>query len=127
MWNSLLKLSVVSYVWKRYRRTLIGFPLLLLYFWGVGLIHEDFIAYITLDGGKQGVAWSFIVKWLLILAGIVVFILLHLNGVVTSAHSTDNVEPPSVDDVEQDAFSRIRKKDKLRSKADVILARKKTR
>ncbi len=136
MWKSLLKLSVVSYIWKRYKRTLIAFPLLLLYFWGVGLVHEDFISYATLEGDKQGVGWSFLIKWLLILVGIAVFIAIHLAGdsddnnheKESFAHSKGNSKSYSKNksknsQEEFDAFSNIRNKDKLRTKADVILER----
>jgi len=126
MWKSLLKLSVVSYVWKRYKRTLVAFPLLLVYFWGVGLVHEDFISYVSLEGDNQGVGWSFLIKWLLILVGIVVFIAIHLAGdpdenkheKESFTHSQANTKNTRE---EFDAFSNIRNKGKLRSKADVIL------
>lgn len=138
MWNNLLKLTLVSYVWKRYRRTLIALPVLLLYFWFVNLVHHDIIAYATLNKDTSWLGWSFLVKWLFILLGVVVFVLIHLKAkpeqsdklisplkhAFKESKSQQKATGKNLAEegiTETDAFERIRKKDKLRSKADIVI------
>ena len=124
MWNNLLKLTLASYIWKRYRRTLIALPLLLLYFWLINLVHQDYLAYSQLNDSQVGVGLSFVVKWILIFIGIFTFIFIHFtNGANRS--SADNMQTSKSDlGSDSDAFDAIRQKDKLRSRADVILDKK---
>lgn len=129
MWNNLLKLSLISYIWKRYKRTLIAFPILLLYFWVISLVHQDFLQYTQLKGSEQGVGLSFIVKWLFMLLGVGVFVFLHINSAEDSkpqAQSTQDKRKNSkttktTASVHNDAFANIRKKEKLKSKADKVI------
>ena len=130
MWNNLFKLTVVSYIWKRYRHTLIAIPVLLIYLWLVNLIHYDVIAYAKLQNQTGWLGWTFLVKWVFILLGIAVFVAVHANGrqarpednkgSIESSGSTGSAKGAEP----TDAFDAIRKKDKLRSKADVILEKK---
>lgn len=129
MWNNLLKISVVTYIWRRHKRTLIALPALLLYFWMVNLIHVDVITYAKLKGQTTWLAWTFLIKWLFIFIGIAIFIVIHLNA--KAAEQTDvssavggRKNPKTekaVDADEIDAFAAIRAKDKLRSRADMII------
>jgi uncharacterized PurR-regulated membrane protein YhhQ (DUF165 family) len=125
MWNNLLKLTLVSYIWKRHKRTLIALPILLIYFWVINLIHHDVIAFATLKENTQWLGWSFLIKWIFILLGVFAFVFIHLNvknqpsskpnPTVTDSSNTSDIAP------EDDPFHNIRHKKKLRSKAEVIL------
>jgi len=136
VWNNLLKLSVFSYLWRQYKKTIILLPLLLVFFWVVTIAHADYLAYIELQGDKQWIGASFIVKWLVLALGVVVFVMLHLRGnmsknVVTNidtelVNQTTNAEKEALFTQEiNDSFDRIRKKDSLSSKADLLLKSKK--
>jgi len=137
MWNNLLKLSLVSYIWRRYKKTVILLPALLLYFWVVGLAHDDYLAFAQLQQSNQWVGVSFMVKWLLLAAGVGVFIYLHLSAKAVEEEpiniDTDIVDNAPVAAKEvlftqdiNDSFDRIREKKSLQSKADVILKSKKS-
>jgi len=140
MWNNLLKITLVSYLWKRYKRTIIALPLLLLYFWFVNLVHHDIIAYATLNNDTDWLGWSFLVKWLFILLGIAVFAFIHATAkTVGESRLTDSLQHSLKDKLKgskseeneplspqaEDVFDRIRTKKSLRSKADVVLAKRK--
>ena len=139
MWNNLLKLSLVSYIWRRYKKTVILLPVLLLYFWVVGLAHDDYLAYAELQANKQWVGLSFIVKWLLLIGGVACFVLMHLSDrAAKEAKPEIDVDPKMIAKAPlatkeelftseiNDSFARIRDKKSLSSKADVILKSKKT-
>ncbi|MGH1485617.1 MAG: hypothetical protein ACRBCI_05300 [Cellvibrionaceae bacterium] len=124
MWNNLLKLTVISYIWKRYRHTLIAVPILLLYLWLINLIHHDVIAYAKLQNETSWLGWTFLIKWMFVFLGIAVFVIVHVNGrqINPNADKTPNGSQENVQTT--DVFDAVRKKDKLRSKADVILGKK---
>lgn len=145
MWNNLLKITLVSYIWKRYRRTLIALPLLLLYFWFVNLVHHDIIAYATLNDDTAWLGWSFLLKWLFILLGVTFFVFVHISAKpvdedllnpsfkkslkesLKEKFRTEKITESEAfisSDVE-DIFERIRNKKSLRSKADVVLEKNK--
>jgi uncharacterized protein involved in cysteine biosynthesis len=135
MWNNLLKLTVVSYVWKRHKKTLIALPILLIYFWIVNLIHHDVIAFATLKESTQWLGWSFLIKWIFILLGVLVFIYIHISSTANPADSLSSTPENKVkrskksqhsdsDSPEKDPFQNIRQKTKLRTKAEIILEEK---
>jgi len=137
MWNNLLKITLVSFVWKRYKRTIIAFPLLLLYFWLVNLVHHDIIAYATLKNDTDWLGWSFLVKWLFILSGVVVFVLVHVSSKAENESQLEESlkeklkkskqEQPDTTPLQNISpeldgmFERIRNKKSLRSKADIVI------
>ncbi|MEO0442379.1 MAG: hypothetical protein AAFZ92_01365 [Pseudomonadota bacterium] len=127
MWNNLLKLTLASYVWKRYRRTLIALPVLLIYFWLVNLIHNDYLAYAELDDSQMGVGLSFVIKWVLVFIGFIIFIIIHFTGGSRNSGEHKQVQPgdqgygTGASASHADASDAIRQKQKLRSRADMIL------
>lgn len=137
MWNNLLKLSVVSFLWRRYKKTIILLPILLLFFWVVGLAHSDYLAYAKLQENNQWIGLSFVVKWLALAIGCAVFVFAHL-GDKKEIEEPAEIDPDIVKKAPKatkealfsqdinDSFARIREKKTLNSKADVILKSKKT-
>lgn len=132
MWNSLLKISVISYIWKRYKRTLISLPLLLVYFWLISLIHQDFLTFVELNDTKQWIGLSFLVKWVFVLLGIVVFIIFHLkdnqsensNSYTQFEKKPSNKKTDASNAQDSDPFQTIRQKETLSSKAEKIIQKK---
>ena len=134
MWNNLLKISLLSYIWKRYKKTVILLPALLIYFWVIGLAHDDYLAYAKLQNQTQWLGVSFFIKWLLLLVGVGVFVALHLSGKSSSDalereassvdQTSDSITQEQFTSEINDSFERIRQKDSLRSKADTILKTK---
>ena len=142
MWNSLIKLSVLSLIWKRHRKTLITFALLLISFWVLNLIHKDYLAYADIQDHTQWVGLSFIVKWLFFLIAGAVFVLTNLKSKPgsTTAHHTKQQAPireEAIDTLKasqettstalDERFVALREKKTLSSKADLLLKNKNSR
>ena len=83
MFNNLLRLTFVSYIWKRYRRLIVSTLLLFAYYWLVGKLHGDYILYSELTAkdatenatpsSQAHLGYSFIIKWLALILGGVIY------------------------------------------------------
>lgn len=82
MIKNIVRLTFVSYIWKRYKRLIVSTLVLFAYYWLVGKLHGDYIVYSELtakdladeatSADQTPLAYSFIIKWVaLILGGIV--------------------------------------------------------
>lgn len=101
----------------------------------VSLIHDDFIIYSDVSQNNKDIGVSFIVKWaasaaLVFISYILTFKIMFrsssaisLSNTKLSTTKTDNLKQciTSYSSSDEKAFSKIRPKDKLRSKADIIL------
>lgn len=146
MIKNIFRLTVIGYVWKRYKTLIISTLTLFVYFWIVSLLHGDFVGYIELNDDKQYLAMSFIIKWLAFAAGLMAYLFINSrygrkehekpeskNKLADSFSSGKTKEKfsshaaaknaPSDDSRQSsaDPFDRIRQRDKLRSRADFII------
>lgn len=135
MFNKLLKITVIGFIWTRYGRVIASTLMLFAYFWVVSLVHQDYLDYLKLQANAGGAGLSFILKWLAFIAGIVAFWIFNNRSWRKSVRqsnegSTFPVKPnasklPSKkggnSNVDVDPFESIRRKDKLRSRADLII------
>lgn len=141
MWNSLIKLSVLSLVWKRHRKTLISFALLLVFFWVLNLIHQDYLSYAAIQNHTQWVGLSFIAKWILFLMAGAVFVFTNLKAKprAKAIHQPEAKAPIRDEEIEalrtsqettstalDERFTALREKKTLSSKADILLKNKKS-
>lgn len=142
MIKNLLRITVLSYIWKRYKIIIVSTLCLFAYFWLVGKLHADFVGYSELNGDKEYLGLSFVIKWLAFLVGFLIYLALStwyrtpeknkhnnlstpLNGGLESRKkliekSTEKSSEPN----RPDPFDEIRKKGKLRSKSDLIIEKK---
>ena len=130
MLKNLIQLTLLSVVWKRYRSMILSTLLLLGYFYLVALVHEDYLSYSALNDNQQYLGFSFILKWLAFIIGLAVYLLYNFGFLLrkrpnaghpaTPTQSASTPEPSSQAG-KTDPFERIRRRDKLRSRADFII------
>lgn len=125
MLKNLLHLTLLSYLWKRYRSLIVSVLLLILYFWLVDRLHQDYVSYSELNDDHQYLALSFIIKWMAFVIGVVVFLLTNTLLPLRQSSTTDNknktVKHSDNPSITADPFESIRHKDKLRSRADFVI------
>mgnify|MGYP000601477888 CR=1 FL=1 len=136
MFNKFLKITLIGFVWTRYGRMILSTLMLFVYFWVVGLIHQDYLDYLKLQGNGEGAGWSFVLKWLAFFTGIVIFWFVNnrtrkkhgQKGDSTQSYKQGGSDLPAVKsnnaNRSDDPFDAIRRKSKLRSKADMIIQEK---
>ena len=134
MFNRLLKLTIAGLLWNRYGSMILSTVLLFLYFWIVSLIHQDYLDYLALQESSGGVGLSFILKWLAYIAGVIAYWLFNSfvikrtarkrggEKLETGGASTD-ARKPAGSSKGEDPFDAIRHREKLRSKADLLIER----
>ncbi|MGB2359747.1 MAG: hypothetical protein ACPH64_05855, partial [Porticoccaceae bacterium] len=77
MIKNLFRLTVLSYVWTRYKFVITSTLLLFAYFWLVGEVHKDFVEFIGLNNDTEHLGVSFLVKWLALMLGVLVYFALN--------------------------------------------------
>ena len=123
MIKNLFRLTVLSYVWTRYKFVITSTLLLFAYFWLVGEVHKDFVEFIGLNNDTEHLGVSFLVKWLALMLGVLVYFALNRRRRGSSA--TDSRPTQTAPETSEDPFEAIRTKDKLKSAADFVVERKK--
>lgn len=135
MLKNVFKLTLATVVWKKYRTIIVATLLLLLYFWLVGQVHSDFITYSkvnSIDTSLLGT--SFVLKWIALGIGCVFY-----SGFLWFRRRQRNLAPMAAKkfrnkampentqtDTGEDPFRNIRKKRKLQTKTDKLIAGKPT-
>ena len=141
MIKNIFRITLINFVWKRYAALIVTTLSLFIYFWLVGKLHEDFVAYSELNNDQEYLGLSFVIKWAAFLAGVIVYLLFNTRhrspknfqetsqaGVFDKLNKSQNTaveEEPTRNrefgSAEIDPFENIRKKEKLRSMADFII------
>lgn len=134
MLNQLLKWSIAIGLWKKYGRALKWFPVVLLLLFVIYAVHRDYIEFVEVSQVSSHLALSFVLKWLAVFCVIAIYIfyirsVLYVNRKKTRVRESLNKKAgpkkksSNIEGAEPvtDPFERIRQKEKLRSKADVIL------
>ena len=128
MLKNLLHLTLLSYLWKRYKTLILSILLLMLYFWLVGKVHQDYVSYSELNEDHQYLALSFIIKWIAFAIGAIVFLLFNTLSPLRDRPAAPEKKKPAPGASAKspkreaiDPFEQIRHKDTLRSRADFIL------
>ena len=123
MFKQLFRLTFITLIWSRYKSVIVSTILLFIFFWLINKVHADFLTYSELQNSSEHLGLSFVVKWVVMLAGILLYFLYnHL------ARKSRRKKPAIKKDYnpsdDNDPFAEIRKKDKLKSKSDFILEKK---
>jgi hypothetical protein len=133
MLNQFIKWTVLIGIWKKFKRHIIATLLMIVMLYVVSLIHADYLLFVQsakLDNASANVATSFFIKW-----GISLFIVIgyayllryfQRSGQVKlkpQSKSVPNEQGSSVKSDKPDPFDQIRKKKKLRSKADLTISK----
>lgn len=171
MMNQIFRITFVTFIYKRYKQTILSTALLLFVLWLIEKIHQDFVNYSQLNEDTSFLAVSFGLKW---------FAFACVTGLYTAwnlffkresfkkenlskaerkkygqlLNDEDELEDDLIakmralpiskvtskvtakttekelqnekdgDDIKPDPFAQIRDKDRLRSKADLVLNKK---
>lgn len=145
MFNKVLQITLLGFIWKRYSKLIVTTIFLFAYFWIVSRIHTDYLKFAELNDGNENIGFSFILKWIAFLTGVGIYALFNTyhklpkivpnnnpgsgNSNLTkinNKNTSTKVTPDSTDN-KSDPFSELRKKDKLRSKAEIIIDNKENR
>jgi hypothetical protein len=63
MMNQIFRITFVTFIYKRYKQTILSTALLLLVLWLIEKIHQDFVNYSQLNEDTSFLAVSFGLKW----------------------------------------------------------------
>jgi hypothetical protein len=132
MFKQIFRLTVVTYVWKRYKAIIVSTVILFVFFWLVSQLHQDYLSYGELNGDKAHIGLSFVIKWGILIVGFIAYVLFNSwqgrqktppKPLSQSAVKPDALASNATGDEPNpnDPFDAIRKRKKLRSKADFII------
>lgn len=139
MINNLFRITFVTFIWSRYKATIISTILLFLFFFLIGQVHQDYVSYAELNKDTANIGLSFVAKWCAFIGGSAFYIWLNVRFLAANKKQSEKADPklrkleraikkPKKQDQTQDVksddpFDAIRKKDKLKSEADFIIDR----
>ncbi len=116
------RVAFMALIWKQYKSTILSTLALLAFLLIISNIHSD---YLIATGADNIDPLSFVYKWLAYAAGIVIYLLFHLirSKAEPSEASTQEkiTESKQLENTDQDPFSEIRSRKKLRSRADFLI------
>ncbi len=150
MIKNLFRITLASYIWKQYKAIIISTLILFVYFWLVGKLHADFISYSELNNDKRYIGASFIVKWLLFIFGVIFYFFVNvrysdskgnkqgkedkygkenpessINTFGINKNNSPDLQSNTKSPTSKDPFEEIRRKNKLKSSADIIIEKNK--
>lgn len=73
MFNQVVKWSVLLTIWRRYGAAIKWFPVVLLVLVLIYAVHRDFVEYVEVSKSGSYLALSFLLKWLAIVAVLIVY------------------------------------------------------
>lgn len=135
MIKNIVKITLLNYLWKKYKAVIVSTVVLFFYFWLVGKLHEDYVSYSHLNNDTNNLGLSFVLKWLCFLVGLGLYLLVNarqnrkesvlekMSSTAEKGNAKTAAEASSSSSA--DPFQHLREKEKLRSKADVIIERHK--
>lgn len=138
MFKQVIKYTLLAVIWRRYRSMIVATLGLFFYFWLVGKLHQDFLAaYAQVNAADAPLAVSFLVKWLLLGTGLVVWLVYlwfwrrpRAQAEIATLEAAKRRNPrelkretspaPASPEVER-RFEQLRGKQTLRSKSDLVI------
>lgn len=124
MFKQVFRLTFIALIWKQYKRVIVSTVVLFGYLWLVSSLHSDYLDYAQLQQDTN-VGHSFLYKWAAFAAGVLIYLSYHLwfkkrsNGVQSKSPGEQITSTPADD--ENDPFAEIRKRKKLRSRAEMMM------
>lgn len=132
MLNQILKFTLFSSIllWLRPRwRGLLALCALVIL---VHVLHGEYLNYVELSGERAFLVWSYVLKWAVLVSGVVVYLLLTVfssrnapSGTEKLAHRKRPPENSGVAEVADDGFDFLRQKGQLESRAEKLISRQK--
>lgn len=140
MINNLFRITFITFIWSRYKATIISTILLFLFFFLVSQLHQDYVSYAELNKDTANIGLSFVAKWFAFIGGAAFYIWLNVRFLAANKKQSEKADPklsklekvlkktkkeePASEVKSDDPFDAIRKKDKLKSEADFIIDQK---
>jgi hypothetical protein len=133
MFRFLAKSALAAVIWKRYRRIIVSTLILFAGYFLISLFHGDYVEYAVGSGDKDFLWRSYLIKWAALI-GVTVAYYLYNTRVLIKRRADDlppssgkepvvENSPQSGSDSEADPFVEIRRKERLKSRADIALDR----
>lgn len=128
MFKQVFRLTFVTFIWKHYKRLIVSTILLFAFLWFVGYAHSEYLNYAS-QQEISSVHQSFFFKWGAQIIGVACYLLFHFmmpsrkkikKGKNKEKASSINEPVPG----EPDPFDVIRQKEKLRSRAEMMIDKK---
>ena len=143
--NKIINLILSGLLWRRYKFFIVTLVLTVVSIVLVGQVHQDYIEYQNLQEQAANVGFSFVIKWIVWACIAIAFYLAnHFYNQYRNKQKaqtrpnnalqklmrwkTDKPRQQATENIKStadDPFDNIRKKDRLRSYADVIIEAKK--
>jgi hypothetical protein len=124
MLNQLLKITLFASFWLWIKPRWKGLVALAVFLLLVNMLHGEYLGYVELSGNAAFLPWSYLVKWLLLLAAAGVYMLVLLRADEpgsASERDTKRAMPGSGPASADDGFDFLREKKTLQSRADKLL------
>ncbi|MBX2846945.1 MAG: hypothetical protein KTR16_01395 [Acidiferrobacterales bacterium] len=129
MFKQVFRLTFVTFIWKQYKRIIVSTVLLFAFLWFVGFAHSEYLDYATREN-VDNVGVSFFIKWIALILGVAIYFLYHYlmpsRKDLKKKKSKDAIEIKAPADGEPDPFDQFRNKEKLRTRAEILIDREKS-
>ncbi len=124
MFKQVFRLTFVTFIWKQYKRVIVSSALLFAYLWFVGFAHSEYLNFATQEK-IQNVGKSFFIKWVALILGVAAYLLFHYltpsRKNLKKDKTKEAIKVMPLADGEPDPFDEIRTKEKLRSRAEILI------
>ena len=124
MFKQVFRLTFVTFVWKQYKRVIVSTALLFVFLWFVGFAHSEYLDYATREG-VENVGSSFFIKWIALILGVAIYFLFHYltpsRKDLKNNNNKESIKVMPLADGEPDPFDQIRNKEKLRTRAEIVI------
>lgn len=131
MFNQLLKITLFTSVWLWLKPRWRGLLAIIVFVLLVNILHREYLDYVSISEDKAMLVWSFVVKWGLIIIGVLLYFLsATLGGKPAQARpaakdkaGTDTPRQAGKPEGGDDGFNFLREKKVLENRADKLLKR----
>ena len=130
MFNQLLKITLFTSAWLWLKPRWRGLLAIIVFVLLVNILHREYLDYVSISEDKAMLIWSFVVKWGLIIIGVLLYFFSATLGGKPAQAKT--VKPKAGAEAARqtgndgdDGFNFLREKKTLHSKADKLLDRDK--
>ena len=124
MFKQVFRLTFVTFIWKQYKRVIVSTALLFAFLWFVGFAHSEYLDYATREG-VENVGSSFFIKWIALILGVATYFLFHYltpsRKDLKNNKNKESIIVMPLADGEPDPFDQIRNKEKLRTRAEIVI------
>ncbi len=124
MLKQIFRLTFLTFIWKKYQRIIVSTISLFVFFWLVNFAHAEYLSFAEFQSEDAQISLSFFIKWLCLVVGAIIYIIYHFVRAdkkplkVKEMHS----KKVGINDLDGiDPFDAIRHKDKLRTRAEIML------